>query len=98
MAATWTIKIEIYDSHNSLVNVVGTRTNGTDIRTYTISGIHLVAQEKTTAETISSINKEMSDKLYSMYQEDIKKQNNAIELTKNWEAAITIAVNQKEKV
>lgn len=92
MAATWTVKIEVTNIDSKLCNVVGTRTNGTDIRVYTLSGVSVDTHDT----SLANIKTRVVDTLYGMYSADIATTAKIAAMIAGWESALITALNAKE--
>lgn len=92
MAATWTYKVEVTDAANKVFTVTGTRTDGTDIRTYSLSGLSYVV---TATQTLASIRATIVAVIFNMYlaQKDLTTATAAIA---SQEALLATATNAKE--
>jgi hypothetical protein len=92
MPATWTVKIDVTDAANKVMNVAATRTDGTDVRTYALSGL---SYAPTAGRTLAEIRVEIAAVLYGLYktQADLAV---ATALIANQEALLAALLNAKE--
>jgi hypothetical protein len=92
MAATWEVEIAVADVANQVINVTATRTDGTNVRTYALSGLSYVP---TAGRTLAVIRGEIAGTLYGMYQTQAEMAA-ATAAIANQEALIAAALNAKE--
>ncbi len=92
MAATWTVKIDVTDRLRKLCNVTGTRTNGTDVRTYTLPGVSADTHDT----PLATIRTQVINALYAMYQADVAAATDAAAMISGWESSLATGLNGKE--
>ena len=92
MAATWTCKIDVRDTANRIVSVTGTRTNGADVRVYTLPKVSVDTNEG----TLAAIRLKVVNDLNGMYAADVAAKAQAAAVTAGWEAAVAADLNAKE--
>ena len=89
--ATWATTITVKDLHNKIISVTGVRTDGEDVRTYTLSG-----NIDMTGRTLVSLRDEIVDRLWKIYQADIDKETNIATLISGYENALNTALDALE--
>lgn len=92
MTATWIVKIEVANLACKLANVTGVRTNGADVRTYTLQGVSVDLHDK----PLATIKTQVTNALYAMYTADVAQVSAITTLLSGWEAALATALNGKE--
>lgn len=87
--ASWTVTIEATNLAQKRVRVTGVRTDGLDVRTYTVEGQVDIADLPTSRQKIV-------DRLYGAYQEDAARDSQIATLLTGWEAALESDLNALE--
>jgi len=90
--ATWTVKINVVNLSAKQADVVGTRTDGVDIREYTLSRVSVDTHDK----PLSQIRAEVVAKIYEKFQEDEVARAATVTLISGWEAALATDLNALE--
>ena len=92
MAATWDVKITVKALARKEVSVLATRTDGVDVRTYSIDSLLL----DTTDRTLDQIRDGVASQLIAEYQAEVAKEASIASLLAGYEAALSGALNSLE--
>lgn len=91
MAAIWTVKIDVTHAPDKIGNVTGTRTDGVDVRTYSLSSVQFVQAGKTAAE----IRAQVTTDLFAQYTA-AKAKDALVAVVTAQEALLATTLNGKE--
>ena len=88
----WTYDFENVDEPKQLLTVVGTRTDGLDVRTYRLPGTSVDKHD----QTLATIRDTVAVKMRQMYLDDIGKETKLAEMLAGWADALATATNALE--
>ena len=91
--ATWTVTIAVTDLERKIGTVTGTRTDGADVRTYTLAKVRFVQDGK----TIAQIRGEIDAALFDMHERAAATDVLKVQIANN-EALIADLLNAREAV
>lgn len=92
MAGPWEIDFENVDLGKMLLTVVGTRTDGEDVRTYRLPGVSVDKHDR----TLLQIRDDVRDRLRAMYLADVAEEAGIAAMLSGWSTALTDALNATE--
>ena len=90
--ATWTFDIEVANLPSKQANVKGIRTDGVDIREFTLNRVSVDTHDK----PLEQIRQEVGVAIWAAYQADIVERANIAALLAGWEAALATDLNGME--
>ena len=92
MADGWTYTFENVNVPAKLLTVVGTRTQGEDVRTYRLPGVSVDKHD----QTLAVIRDSVAVKMRQQYLDDIQAESDLAELLEGWATALANATNALE--
>lgn len=92
MAATWTYGFENVDVAANILTPVGTRTEGTDVRTYRLPGTSVDKHDR----SLATIRDSVAVKMRQAYLDDIAGETALADMLAGWAAALATATNALE--
>ena len=92
MAAIWTVKIDVTNVAEKTMTVTATRTDGLDVRVYTLAGL---SYNPTPGRNLAAIRGEIVNVLYAMYAKQLALTTESAAIAVN-EGLMATALNAKE--
>ena len=92
MADGWTYAFENVNVPAKLLTVVGTRTQGEDVRTYRLPGVSVDMHD----QPLAVIRDSVAVKMRQQYLDDIQAESDLAELLEGWATALATATNALE--
>lgn len=93
MAATWQYNLVFTNLSSKVLNVTAIRTDGEDVRNFSLPGILADTHEK----SLTQIRDEISAKMYAQYEAEVAKEVKIVALLNGWAAGLKIATEALEQ-
>lgn len=90
--ANWTVAIEVASLSSKLANVTATRTDGEEVRQFTLPNLNVDTHDR----PVAAIRAEVVAKLWADYQAALADEAKVVAMLEGWEAALVSDLNERE--